>query len=325
MLVSADGLASRFLDRAIDAGVLPTFEWLQQEGAWTHNARTVVGSTSTLPNHVSMLTGRPAAQHGEMESSVPHMYLENSTTPEDVTLHTAGNPEQDYMHSVFDVVHDAGLNAAFSAGKTKFELLQRSWQNAPSPEHVAADKQLDKFVYSKVDGQESSPDLVAALIQHLSGSPVEFTFAHLRDADQKGHHHGWGSPEYDEALQTVDAELERLLELLTEHDSYRERSYLIVTTDHGGVGTSHRDAEDPHNYTIPFYVWGPDIPPGVDLYDLAGDRRVDPGKGQLPFVPGQPQPIRNADAANLVLSLLQMGDTVPGSVGLPLWAATFDD
>lgn len=320
VLVSVDGLASRFVTRGVSNGQLPTFSRLQRAGAWTHNARTVVGRTTTLPNHISMLTGRPAVLHGEMDSSLPHLYLSNVETSESVTLHSAANPELGYLHSVFDVLHQHGHSTAFSAAKPKLDLLRRSWDRSQGKAYSQIRKRRGKMGYVRVGGEISTTERMSLLLKHLSEARPIFAFHHISDTDGAGHKHGWGSSEYDDALAVVDAELGRLLDFLADGGEDIGSRYLIVTTDHGGGEMTHGDTSDPNNFTIPFYLWGATVPPGVDLYDLVDSRRVEPGTEQLPFTPAQPQPIRNADAANLVLSLLQFSATVPGSVGVPLWA-----
>ena len=319
-LVSVDGMAARFVDSGIAAGELPMFRRLQKEAAWTHNARTVVGSTRTLPNHISMLTGRPAALQSGMAESVPHSYLKNVNTSGDVTLHNAGNSELSYVHSVFDVLHDRGLRTGFFAGKKKFNLLRRSCNEVQGSEDLEGeDHGRNKIDHALIDQEKPTEELVTHMLEHCSHSHVDFVFKHIRDLDKAGHSTGWGSEEYASALRKVDKQLARIRDFLTDSTGANKRGYLMVTSDHGGQGMGHGDPELAEDYTIPFYLWGPDVPAGVDLYDLVDESRVDPRTSQVPFISGIPQPIRNADVANLALALLRIDETVPGSVGTVLW------
>ena len=60
--ISVDGLNAEMMQQVIDAGNAPNFKRLQDEGAWTTNARTDYTHTNTLPNHTCMFTGRPVLQ-----------------------------------------------------------------------------------------------------------------------------------------------------------------------------------------------------------------------------------------------------------------------
>jgi len=89
--------------------------------------------------------------------------------------------------------------------------------------------------------------------------------------------------------------------------------WVIVTADHGGVsGTGRHDQRRfPENFRIPFWVFGPGTVAGGDLYKLNAATRRDPGAEQVP-AGAVPPPVRNADAANLALTLLKL-PPVPGS------------
>ena len=74
--ISVDGLNPQWMQQVIDAGRAPTFQRLQSEGAWTANARTDFSHTITLPNHTSMITGRPVLQPGGMPVEVAHGWVD---------------------------------------------------------------------------------------------------------------------------------------------------------------------------------------------------------------------------------------------------------
>jgi hypothetical protein len=146
----------------------------------------------------------------------------------------------------------------------------------------------------------------------MKTNPFHYSFLHYHDTDTAGHAKSWGSPEYNAALAAVDAQLGRILELVTTDERFKGKTAIILSADHGGKGLGHGVSSLPINYTIPFYVWGPGVAAGKDLYALNTATRANPQAGRPDYTPG-PQPIRNGDGANLALELLGLG-AVPGSV-----------
>jgi len=112
------------------------------------------------------------------------------------------------------------------------------------------------------------------------------------------------------SILTIDGYLGEIFETI---DAFASPPFLILTSDHGGTpGTfSHLDETVGTNYTIPFYVWGPGVKAGADLYELNPDYD-DPGPGR-PETKSPTLPIRNGMAGNLALQLLGLPH-IPGSV-----------
>ena len=289
--VSVDGLRPD-ASRAPDA--LPAFARLRAEGAGTDNARTDPDLRVTLPNHVSQVTGRPAL------GPDGHGWTSNGEPAPGETLHSNRG---EYLPSVFDVVHDRGLRTAAYVGKSKLRLFEASYDaDHGAPDRTGADggrAKIDVFV-----SDEDTDALVGRLLDDLRAAPAAYTFVHLRDPDDAGHAAGWDLADgsrYDRAVRRVDALLGRVLDAVRADARLRGRTSVIVTSDHGGEGTSHTEAVPPV-YTVPFYVWGAGAGRG-DLYALNGRTRRDPGTGPVP-AEGAAPPVRNGDAANLALTLL---------------------
>ena len=76
----------------------------------------------------------------------------------------------------------------------------------------------------------------------------------------------------------------------------------------------HTEAYHITNYTIPFFLWGPGIPGGTDIYDLLANR-ADPGTNRTDYSVS-PQPLRNGDGGNIGLALLGL-PPIPGSFFRP--------
>lgn len=280
--VSVDGLNPSAL-RQLGPEALPNFFALITGGAGTLNARTELEQTETLPNHTSMLTGRPVRGprgHG----------VQRNTDPGGVTVSSLAGHD---VSSVFDVVHARGLSTAMYAAKTKFALLHRSWRDS-----------IDRYAIDEDNGR-----LTGRLVKELRTDPARFTFVHLSAPDAAGHDRGFMGPAYLAAVRRVDGLLGEIRAALAASPALRRGGHLLLTADHGGRGTrGHADPTKVDDYRIPFLVDGPSVPPG-DLYALNPDYR-DPGTGR-PSYDG-PQPVRNGDLADLSTRLLGL-PPVPGS------------
>lgn len=306
--VSVDGLRPDAVTLLGPTNV-PNFYRLRTEGAFTDNARTDYDYTETLPNHTSQLTGRGVT------GALGHGWTENVDPAPDETL--ASN-KGSYVAGVFDVVHDNGWRTGEYASKSKFLLYATSWNemhgglDGTSPDH-GRDK-IDVVVIMR----DTLP-LAKALAAGMKTQAIHYAFLHLADPDSIGHGNAWeptpGSP-YSEAVKAMDSRLGVLLDLATTNAQFAGRTVIIVTADHGGIGSAHANAGVVENYTVPFYIWGPGVTPGANLYSLNAGRRLDPGTGR-PTYGAAVQPIRNGEAANLALKLLGL-PPVPGSTINPL-------
>ena len=296
ILVSVDGLNPAAITSLGLSGA-PTFYRLMAEGASTLNARTAVERTQTLPNHSSMATGRKVdlpGGHGVTFNEDPG-----------TTIHDAAGQ---YAASMFDVVHDNGGTTGLFAGKEKFAFYDRSWAaTTGAADTTGADNGRDKIdTYLRASSSSTTTTLVA----ELASTPRDFTFVHYHEVDTAGHASGWLSPEYLAAVTAADTQLDRILDAVAADPDLADRTVVIVTADHGGIGLFHSDQTLADNYTVPFFVWGAGVDVGSDLYGLNADR-LDPGTTQ-PAYTAPVQPIRTGEVANLVTDLLGLS-SVPGS------------
>lgn len=300
--ISVDGLNPRALSR-LGRARTPAFHRVLGNGASTRNARTLYESTSTLPNHTGMLTGRRVtASRGGHGVSVNH-------DPGGTVHDKAG----EYVASVFDVVHDHGGATALYAGKSKFALFNRSWSSRWGlADQTGVDNgrdKIDRYVMT-----ENTSALVDRLRRQLRNSPPEFSLLHLRLPDAAGHEHGFMSTEYLRAVRRTDTLLGRVLHTIRDKRSLRRHTAVILTADHGGRGGSHRKLARLANYRIPFAVWGASTTRGAGLYALNPDRRR-PGSSRPTYA--RRQPVRNAEVANVAADLLDL-PAVAGSQLNPL-------
>lgn len=297
ILISVDGLASSTL-ATLPASELPGWSRMVAEGATTLNARTTYEETRTLPNHLSMVTGRGVA--------LPGGHGVDFNTDNGATVHVAAG---EYVASVFDVVHDAGLPTSLFAWKTKFNFFDRSWDGINgAPDLTGPDSGKDKIDTFQIG------DPWAAARNQLLSNPAKFTVLFFVGPDNAGHSFGWESEEYSEAVRNTDRVIAQVLNTVATTPTL-SNAVVILTADHAGTGTNHAGSTLPVNYTIPFGVWGAGVSAGVDLYSI-NPNRLDPGTTR-PTYSANPQPIRNGDVANLVTTLLGL-PVVPGSTINPL-------
>lgn len=312
--ISVDGLNAGFLTDLLAndvAGDYANFQRFIDEGATTLNARTDYTHTNTLPNHTSMLTGRPVSQPTGQPNTVHHGYTSNSTPGGSDTLHNQGNPNVSYIASTFDVAKDAGLSTALYASKSKFIIFDQSYDGTNGGAGPFGMDKIDTYFYAASGSPSNASTMQAAYLADMAVSHYDYSFVHYRDPDSAGHASGWGGSAWDTSVANVDDYLGAVLSLVEGDAALNGRTTVIVTADHGGTGTGHGTASNSSNYTIPMLVWGAGVTAGVDLYALNTGLRTDPGTGR-PDYNASGQPIRNGDGGNLALRQLGLG-AVPGS------------
>jgi predicted AlkP superfamily pyrophosphatase or phosphodiesterase len=296
ILISVDGLRPDIINQ-LGKQQLPGFFRFHEEGVWTDNARTDFDYTRTLPNHSSMMTARRVVGpegHGQITNQMPTA---------EMTLHN--NAEKPaYISSVFDGVHDHGLSTGLYASKDKFVLFEQSYNKSNgATDQIGADNgtdKIDRYVFISPD--RTAGALIDRFVADMTADPLTFAFVHIVDTDASGHGDKWTTVGYQDAVKRVDSYLQKIFALVEQQPALKGQTAIVLVADHGGTGRAHSDEANSLNYTIPFYVWAPNVTKG-DLYALNDDVRQDPGVGRLDYDAAL-QPIRNGDAANLALDLL---------------------
>jgi hypothetical protein len=307
--ISVDGLNAAHLKSVMDAGNAPTFKRLRDEGASTLNARTDFTHTNTLPNHTCMLTCRPVLQPDGLEKSVCHGWTFNDIPKRSSTLHN-GDANANYVASVFDVAHDAGLSTALYAAKDKFVIYDQSYNETGGAPHARGRDKIDSYFVADDGPPAYSASLNERFLADMAKRHFQYVFLHYRDTDSTGHAQGWGGSAWRQAVKTIDGYLAGVLKLVETDRVLAGRTAIILTTDHGGLWFAHGDTSLAPNYTIPVLAWGAGVGRG-DLYKINAKTRTDPGDSR-PDYNSPAQPIRNGDTGNLALSLLGLGP-IPGS------------
>ena len=279
VMLSIDGLRADAVELAA-----PTLKRLMAQGASTLAARTDPTRTFTVPNHLCMVTGRPTL------GPEGHRYTVNRDGGP--TVHqNAGR----YLPSVFDVVHDHGGSVLLLTGKEKLGQFGEWW----GPRQGAPDRVPPSDGPAKIDRTYVDEDAALAqrAVQIMQTEPPTLMFLHFAAPDRMGHFSGFDPAEgtlYRGAVATTDALVGLVVAGLP------PRTLLLITADHGGVGTGHGDLKDPRVHTIPFIAWGAGVAPGADLYAL------NPPRGP------ENRPIRNCMLGNTALAALRL-PPIPGA------------
>ena len=322
--ISADGLSAKYLTRGLqtEPARYPNFQRLLAEGASTLNARCDYDISYTVPNHLSMLTGRPALQPAGQSNTVHHGYTYDDTFGTNMTVHNTGNTNVSYKASVFDVAHDRGLRTGFLVGKTSLAVCSQSYNAINgAPDLIPPDNGPSKIDVVFMADTYSSNVVSAFLPSLTNGAPCQYAFLHLTDLDNIGHSAGWGPATWFAALETLDTQVGRLLSAIetNSNPAIALETAVILTADHGGYGPTHVDPTLEFDYTIPLFVWAPGFETGTDLYGFFANR-ADPGTNRVDYNAIW-QPLRNGDTGNLALSLLGL-PSIPGSTLIPMFPAT---
>ena len=207
---------------AISLAPMPNLQTLMETGIYSLTAQTTYPS-STLPAHSSMFTGMCPDKHGVDWND----YI----------------PKNGYAKgpSLFEIAHNAGLRTVMIVGKEKLQQIT-------PPENID--------VLEFVNDRDS---VVAAHALPRIAEGFDLMFVHLPLVDMLGHEYGWLSPDQLIGTTHADEAIGLLLAALNEA-GLRAGTLIIVTSDHGGEGTSH-GGKKIAEMTIPWVLWQASLNP----------------------------------------------------------------
>jgi predicted AlkP superfamily pyrophosphatase or phosphodiesterase len=122
----------------------------------------------------------------------------------------------------------------------------------------------------------SDDKVVASALKTLNREDLTALFVQFDAVDEAGHKHGFGPTvaKYRTAIEATDRRVGGLLDGLTKRPNFENEDWLVViSTDHGGVGKSHR-TDHPEVSTIFVVLHGATVKAGpigskVDAVDVA--------------------------------------------------------
>ena len=239
LVIGIDGVRADALKKLVETGAAPHLKTLIDHGSVTWNAYAGgnIGTptqqpTSSGPGWSSILTGTWADKHGATSNTFtgrnyttyPHFFSRIRGT------HPAASLSSLVVWSPIDdfIVQDSPNSADF---RSKFanDILMTS-----------------------------------ATVARLSGADPDVVFVHFDEVDHVGHASGYGPTltPYLNAITTVDSQVGQMIDAIESRPQFAAEDWLyVVTTDHGGLGSSH-GGQSADERTIFIIASGGDVPKG---------------------------------------------------------------
>lgn len=213
---------------AVQAANMPNLDALVADGAYAWTAQANANYTWSATGWSTMHTGVWYAKHGVTDNSWANKHF-------DVYPSLMKRAEQyDPTFTTTSISHWADINTQLVDG-------------------------IDTEI-----NPSSDADVAAQAANTMATTSADFTFLQFDDVDHAGHTYGFSPtvPQYVSALETVDGQIGTVVNAVKARSTYAQENWLIlVSTDHGGTGTSH-GGSSVQERTIFFIASGPDAAKG---------------------------------------------------------------
>lgn len=228
-VIAFDGWGSYCMDSVS----MPNTRSLMEAGTYTFYKRTVLPSDSA-PNWASMFAGAPNEFHGWSNNGsgpdVQPVYLnKNGVFPTIFSILREQDPE-------------AEIGCIFEWGGIR-PLIDEKAHN-----------------YCVKEKQEN---LTPLAVEYIKTKKPDFLTVIYDDPDHVGHADGHDTPAYYAKMEQLDSWLGEIIAAIKEAGIYDD-SIIVVTSDHGGINTSH-GGRSLMEMDTPFIVAGKNIRKAGDL------------------------------------------------------------
>lgn len=235
VVVGVDGMSPA----GIAAAKTPHLDALMARGAFTMKARAVM-PTSSSSNWASMIMGAGPEQHG---------ITSNDWEPDQFEIAPTAKGPGGIFPTIFAVLREARPESHLA--------VFYDWSGVGRLfEHDVVDWSADT---------KGPAVTTQRAVEYLVENLPTLTFIHLDHVDHAGHGHGWGSPEYVKAVEEADGYIGQVVQGV-EQAGITGSTLVIVTSDHGGKGTSH-GGSTMEEIEIPWIVAGPGVAEGLEITD----------------------------------------------------------
>ncbi|MCG9128124.1 alkaline phosphatase [Candidatus Poribacteria bacterium] len=243
VLIGVDGMSPDGVDKANT----PIMDDLIKQCAYSMSARAVMPSSSS-PNWSSMIMGAGPEQHG---------ITSNAWRPDKFQLPPT----------------DIGIGGIFP---TIFSLLREQQPSAVTAcfhDWGGITHLIEHNAVSIIEDTDGPVHTTERAVSYFKEKKPIFTFIHLDHVDHAGHAHGYMSPEYYKSVEEADRLIGEIINGLKTAGMH-DKTIIIITSDHGGVGKGHGGASQAEIF-IPWIITGPGVVQGkelksfINIYDTA--------------------------------------------------------
>jgi predicted AlkP superfamily pyrophosphatase or phosphodiesterase len=243
VIIGCDGMSPDGVRKA----KAPVMKRMMKEGAFTLHARGVM-PTSSSPNWASMIMGAGPEQHG-----------------------VTSNEWETNKYEIQPVAR--GIGPMFPTIFGELHRQRPSAKIACFHDWDGFGRLFERQALNRIEDSDGPTNAAIHAISYIKQEKPAFTFIHFDHVDHAGHHDGHGTPAYYASVDVADKLIGMVLDGLKEAN-LGESTIVLVTADHGGVGTSHGNATMAE-LEIPWILYGPAVKRGhelttsVNTYDTA--------------------------------------------------------
>jgi arylsulfatase A-like enzyme len=233
VVIGVDGLSPDGIRKAN----VPNLARLMKEGSFTLHARGVMPTLSS-PNWASMIMGAGPEQHG---------ITSNEWEPEKASIKPTDTGSEGLFPTIFGVLRAQRPSAKIAC--------YHDWNGFG--------RLVERRAVNVIEDSDGPVKATEHAVAYLKKEHPQLTFIHLDHADDAGHNHGHGTTEYYAAVAEADRLIGLVLTGLKEA-AIADRSVVLVTSDHGGIGKKHGGATMAE-IEIPWIIQGQGVARGKEL------------------------------------------------------------